>query len=98
MLSISLTGCQYPATVVLFYTAFGAVHMIWASLLTIFMCLDVPHMLVYRKHNKTGSWHPQELQIFMAMIWGPHLRKVSVSNQVEFDGSIFFTGGCNSNH
>ena len=47
MLPISLTGCQYPATVVLFYTAFGAAHLPWDSSWTISVCLDVLHMLLY---------------------------------------------------
>ena len=47
MLSISLTGWQYLATVALFYTAFGAAHLPWDSSWTISVCLDVPHILVY---------------------------------------------------
>ena len=46
MLSISLTDSKYLATVVLFYTAFGAAHLPWDSSWTISVCLDVLHMLL----------------------------------------------------
>ena len=37
-----------------------------------------------------GSWHTWERRMCMqAMIWGPHSRKVSVSNRVGFDASTF---------
>ena len=65
MLSISLSGCQYLASVVLFYAAFGAAHLPWDSPWAISVCLNVLHMLVYWKRYKTGSWHPRELQICM---------------------------------
>ena len=65
MLSISLTGCQYLATVVLFYAAFGAAHLLWDPPWTISVRLDEPHMLVYWKRYETGSWHPRELWICM---------------------------------
>ena len=53
--SISLTGCQYLATVALFYTAFGAAHLPWDSPWTISVCLDVPHIVVYWKCYEVGS-------------------------------------------
>ena len=65
MLSISLTDCQYLATVMLFYTTFDAAHLPWDSPWTISVCLDVPHMLAYWKRYGTGSWHPRELWICM---------------------------------
>ena len=48
MLPISLTGCQYPATVVLFYANFGAAHLPWDSpldYLCVFGCATYSSLL-----------------------------------------------------
>ena len=55
MLSISLTGCQYLATVMPFYTAFDATHLPWDPSWTISVCLDVLHMLAYWKRHEVES-------------------------------------------
>ena len=96
--SISLTGWQSLATVVLCYTAFGTAHLPWDSpldYLCVFGCAayaSLPKMLQDRKLAPSGI-----VDMHVGHDLGSSLEGGTCIQSGRARWDHFFTGGCNSN-
>ena len=98
MLPISLTSCQYLATVVLFYANFGAAHLPWDSPLDyfcVFGCATYSSLLETPRDGKLTPSGVMDMHVGYDLV--SSLEEGICIQSGRGRWVHFFTGGYNSN-